>query len=301
MSPEQLHSEEVDRRTDLFAAAIVLWETLVGRRLFATGDVGSSVTRILTIAPDPPSKHAPDIPPALDALVLKGLSKARGQRFTTAKAMAQTLEAAVPPAGALEVGAWVERLASEELHRRIEGSLPRGSEPPHESVTVQTTIDLSSPPAALANLRSGAITDVTEISLAAGTPAIPRPRSRRGLAIMGSVALLTLAIGGLAIMRLRHNPSISPPAETSRSAAIVSAVNAPVASALSAPVASEPAASASNVAPAPSALPQKVRASAAAPIRRSPATGAARTKKAGCNPPYVMKADGTKRFKPECF
>ena len=136
MAPEQLLQEEIDRRTDLYGASIVMWEALVGRRMFPLGDIGSAVARLLqNVPPDPPSLHAPGIPPALDALVLRGLSRKRDDRFASAREMAQALELAMPPAGALEVGAAVEVWARESLEQRSEtAALRHASSPPELAV-----------------------------------------------------------------------------------------------------------------------------------------------------------------------
>ncbi|MFI5312483.1 MAG: serine/threonine-protein kinase, partial [Gemmatimonadales bacterium] len=60
MSPEQLRGELVTRRSDLYAASVVLWETLVGQRLFRAGDEGATVTRVLVAEVRPPSEAARD-------------------------------------------------------------------------------------------------------------------------------------------------------------------------------------------------------------------------------------------------
>src|SRR5262245_60378789 len=46
MAPEQLMREPIDRRTDIFSASVVLWESLVGKRLFSGDSEGDTVTRI---------------------------------------------------------------------------------------------------------------------------------------------------------------------------------------------------------------------------------------------------------------
>ena len=72
MSPEQLSSAPVDRRADVFAASIVLWEMLTGSRLFQAPDPAGIVGKVLNGRIAPPSQLAGGIPPQLDALVLQG-------------------------------------------------------------------------------------------------------------------------------------------------------------------------------------------------------------------------------------
>jgi serine/threonine protein kinase len=113
MSPEQAKGVEVDRRSDLFSAGVVLFEVLTGKRLFATtGKEGSSVLMDILLEPiDPPSHVVPEIPMALDAVVEHALERVRDERFPTAAAFHDALVAAVPPAPAKEVAEVVERFA----------------------------------------------------------------------------------------------------------------------------------------------------------------------------------------------
>jgi serine/threonine protein kinase len=117
MPPEQIHGE-VDRRTDVYAASVVLWETLAGRRLFRGNSEALVLSRVLTEVVRPPGALTPDMPPALDAIVLKGLSRDPAERFQTARDMARAIEDAIPVAGPSAIGEWVERLAGPELAER---------------------------------------------------------------------------------------------------------------------------------------------------------------------------------------
>jgi serine/threonine protein kinase len=65
MAPEQLRGGKVDRRTDVYAAAVVLWETLAGRRLFVSDSPAETMARVLEQPVEPPSTYAPGVPPAL--------------------------------------------------------------------------------------------------------------------------------------------------------------------------------------------------------------------------------------------
>ena len=118
MPPEQLLGGAIDRRADVFAAAIVLWETLTGRRLFQGVDDGDVLARVLHQAVEPPSSCAPEITPEMDAVVLRGLSRDLAKRYATAREMALAIEAAEPLASPSRVGAWVESIAEEALAER---------------------------------------------------------------------------------------------------------------------------------------------------------------------------------------
>ena len=144
MAPEQLRGEPVTRRSDLYAASVVLWETLVGQRLFLAGDEGATVTRVLMGDVQPPSKAVrDDREPAevqaierLDAVVMRGLDRDPAKRFETAHDMAVALERCLAPASAAEVAHWLEQAAGPALARRaaaiaaIEGGAADGSTSP---------------------------------------------------------------------------------------------------------------------------------------------------------------------------
>ncbi|XXX81674.1 protein kinase [Sorangium sp. So ce134] len=117
MAPEQLRGAPVNRRTDIYAASVVLWEVLTGRRLF-TGDCDAEIFgRILEGVVQPPSAYG-DVPKALDEVVLRGLEKDPERRYATALEMAAALEEALPPASPRAVGAWVEATAGPLLDAR---------------------------------------------------------------------------------------------------------------------------------------------------------------------------------------
>ncbi len=119
MAPEQLSGGQVDRRADVFAASVVVWEMLTGRRLFVSEDGGVvMIEQLLKGVVEPPSRVAPGTPRLLDAIVLHGLARAPEQRFTTAREMAMALERAGDVARPSELGEWVESLACDALERR---------------------------------------------------------------------------------------------------------------------------------------------------------------------------------------
>jgi eukaryotic-like serine/threonine-protein kinase len=118
MAPEQLRSGPIDRRTDVFAASIVLWELLTSSRLFAAESQAATMGEVIFGGIDPPSKHVPSLSPELDAVVMRGLSRDPALRFPTAREMAVTLEDLVQPATAAQTGDWVTSLAEEALSGR---------------------------------------------------------------------------------------------------------------------------------------------------------------------------------------
>ncbi|MGK3993570.1 serine/threonine-protein kinase [Sorangium sp. So ce1024] len=118
MAPEQILCADVTRRTDVFAAGVVLWEALAGRRLFDGDDEGGLVRAVLEQPIPPPSSIAAHVPEALDAIVLRALERNAEGRYPTARELAIAIEDAVPLASQRAVGEWVEQLAGEALARR---------------------------------------------------------------------------------------------------------------------------------------------------------------------------------------
>jgi eukaryotic-like serine/threonine-protein kinase len=87
LSPEQARGEPVDARSDVYAAGCVLYELLVGEPPF-TGDTPVAVAyQHVREDPKRPSEVNPSIPPALDAVVLKALSKNPANRYQSAAEM----------------------------------------------------------------------------------------------------------------------------------------------------------------------------------------------------------------------
>src|SRR5581483_322932 len=70
MCPEQVSGRPVDRRADIWAAGVVLWELLANRRLFAAESHLETVHQIVMMDIPPPSSIAPDVPPNIDAIVM---------------------------------------------------------------------------------------------------------------------------------------------------------------------------------------------------------------------------------------
>jgi eukaryotic-like serine/threonine-protein kinase len=116
MAPEQIRGQ-VDRRSDVFAASVVLWEALAGRRLHEGSKDVEIVTRVVQGKFPKPSEFT-ELPEGLDEIVLRGLAVDTKKRYASARDMALDLEQKVGLATASEVTAWVERLAEKDLETR---------------------------------------------------------------------------------------------------------------------------------------------------------------------------------------
>jgi serine/threonine protein kinase len=92
MAPEQCMGQDVDRRSDVFALGIVLYELYTVRRLFKASSEFLTMSAIVSGSIPRPSVHRADIPPELEAIMMKALALSPSDRFQTADEMRQALD-----------------------------------------------------------------------------------------------------------------------------------------------------------------------------------------------------------------
>jgi serine/threonine protein kinase len=162
MAPEQARGEEVDARTDVFALGIVLWEMLTGGRLFDAENDIATLRAVQERAIAPPRRLNPELPEALDPIVMKALERDPANRHPTAQALERALGefvlASAKSVDDTDVGAFLRQLF--------------GDKPPHAEAKPQP---LSQEPSLLE--------DVPEGALATTAPAATR---RAPTAVMGA-------------------------------------------------------------------------------------------------------------------
>ncbi len=98
MAPEQCGGQEVDARTDLYAAGVLGYLLLTGTTPFSSANAAEVLVAHLQQAPRPPHEVRPGIPPALSEVLLRALAKRPEARFSTASEMRAALEAALTAA-----------------------------------------------------------------------------------------------------------------------------------------------------------------------------------------------------------
>jgi len=99
LSPEQAQGFDLDRRTDIYSLGVVLFEMATGELPFNADDIGALLLQQVKQAPPPPRSIKPEIPLALEHVILKALEKKPARRFQTAHALANALEAVITPKG----------------------------------------------------------------------------------------------------------------------------------------------------------------------------------------------------------
>jgi serine/threonine protein kinase len=278
MSPEQLRGGPVDRRTDVFAMGIVLWETLTLRRLFV-GDSPGQLSQKIVREPIPAaSSVAPGAHPGFEAVLARALARPLEERFASALEFATALEAVVPPASPRQVGQWVARVAGERLAKRARvlarvESTP-DDEPSGDSVPSLLTSGPQSGPQPVVVTRAS----------------VPLGRRRTVTAVSG-VSALGLLVWGVATFAWgpRH-----PPRPAARLAIPVPAV-APAPTPVITPL--------PVLAPAPEVVtaPPATPVAAAAPATRVRRYRAKVVARRDCDPPYAIDARGIRRVKPGCL
>lgn len=96
ISPEQLcDSRLVDGRSDIFSLGAMIYEMLTLRTPFDAGNVGGTIMKIMSEEPVSPRQMNPNIPPRLEAVILRSLRKSPDERFQKAGDMAQALQNAL--------------------------------------------------------------------------------------------------------------------------------------------------------------------------------------------------------------
>ncbi len=85
MSPEQARGDDMDERTDIWSLGVVIYEMTAGRLPFEGANQPEAIARIIERDPAPLARYATELPPELERIVTKALTKDREERYQTAK------------------------------------------------------------------------------------------------------------------------------------------------------------------------------------------------------------------------
>ncbi|MBI5534825.1 MAG: serine/threonine protein kinase [Deltaproteobacteria bacterium] len=288
MAPEQVMGSKVDRRTDVYAAGVVCWELLTGRRLFAGENTAHTMRLITDGTPMPPSQVVSTLSPEIDALVMRALSKDAAQRFATAADMSTAIESATDLASQQEVSRWVNDIAGASLAARA-AKVVRIEQYVDDAEQRAVSVRQPLSPAVEALAVPIGSSQVTDLATPDGLDALRSPsRSKKlWMAGLGAIGVVAVAAAfGAAALRTSPLPT-QPSAVASRPELAASSA--------------EPAVSSSPVA-APSTAPEVI-ASASAPTStaRKPGPLPPPPRPKGCNPPWTVDKDGVRVPKKDCF
>ncbi len=183
LAPEQIQRKSPDRRVDVWAAGLVLWECVTGKRLFDGGTEAETIADTLKAPIAPPSTLRMDAPFELDEICLRALERDPERRYPTAAAFADALEreSGLRPAALDDVAALVFQLEGTALLERRQ-AFERG--------TKAARAPSRSPPATPS--RPPAAEPET-----AHAPAPPKPRGNKLALVL--VAGISLVVGGLGV------------------------------------------------------------------------------------------------------
>jgi serine/threonine-protein kinase len=95
MSPEQASAAPIDRRSDVFALGIVLWEALLLKRLFHADTPARTLLRVMEHVPGKPAALRPEVGDEISNIVMRCLAKNPNERFATAADLADALRSAL--------------------------------------------------------------------------------------------------------------------------------------------------------------------------------------------------------------
>ena len=183
MSPEQARGKPLDARSDLFALGVCLWELLTGKRLFVGESDFDTLNNVLKAEIPTPSAVDPDIPSALDAIVMTALQRDREARHPDCAALADALgtwqrsQPTHPDVPTLQ--AHMHALFADEISQL------------HEELQAEAALSFTPDPAVIL------ATAPTEVPADLPTPVAeppPRPRwSQAAIALLVAAAVLTLS------------------------------------------------------------------------------------------------------------
>ncbi len=190
MSPEQAMGRPIDRRSDVFALGIVLYELLTGRRLFKGDSDLSTLEQVRTANVEPPKRIDADIPDALEAAVMTALAREPDGRYQTAADFQAALEAIIAERGrgssSLHLAQFMTSLFAEDQRADNE----------RLQAVHQETVRVSAPSrSAAAPARTHDQPRRRPPSRPAPRPEPPRERHPVRTAVLGAVVLFLLGSG----------------------------------------------------------------------------------------------------------
>ncbi|HEU4887703.1 MAG TPA: TonB family protein [Thermoanaerobaculia bacterium] len=230
MSPEQAWGRHIDRRSDIFALATVLFEMLTNRKLFTGDNELSILEQVREARVQPPSLYNDEVTPDVDKIVIKALQKDPANRYQTAGEMARDLDAVLysfrPTPTSADLAIYMHRLSSPE---QVFEEAPAPAPVDAAAVpTVIAPIPVMPPTKPAPAPAPSAAPLATPVAAAAAAPAtefgayggVPEPIQRKSpMGIIAGIAAVVLIGVGIAYLAMRKPSATETPAVTNTIAA----------------------------------------------------------------------------------
>jgi serine/threonine-protein kinase len=233
MAPEQVLGQPVDRRADIFALGIVLWEAVCLKRLFREDSDAATLLRVQAADVPRPRAVRSDIPVHLEALIIKALRKNPDERYQTAGEFGAALERLLVNSGEYvshqDLADLMQQVFKEEKgvkDRRIrEATTAVQSGPAHEA-----TASLDTPTEAVepldgakgragARRRAGSREREADVTLAPGEGSLSQVtlRKRRAAVLVGALAAVAAMVVLVGVLMFRTSGRTEPGSSGGRS------------------------------------------------------------------------------------
>ena len=200
MSPEQAWGRAIDKRSDIFALATVLFELLTGRKLFTGDNELSILEQVREARITPPSQYNDEVTPQIDAIVVKALQKDPANRYQTAGEMErdinQVLYSFKPTPTAADLAIFMHRLSTSEAAPMQAASMPE-PEPVREPGQLKPAASHAAPPPPIAPVMPIA----AEPAAAAYLPPAATDKKLPIVPIVIAAVVVIVAVGGWLVMR----------------------------------------------------------------------------------------------------
>jgi TonB family protein len=220
MSPEQAWGRSIDRRSDIFALATVLFEMLTNRKLFTGDNELSILEQVREARVQPPSLYNDEVTPDIDKIVIKALQKDPANRYQTAGEMARDLDAILysfkPTPTSADLAIYMHRISSPEpepfeaAQTMIDTPLPVMA-----PVPMPAPMPVAAPTPAPAMMAAAAPAPAASVSF-------EEPRKGKSPVVLIAIVIGLLAVAGGAAFVLTR-PKTGAPAATTASNTIAPA------------------------------------------------------------------------------
>jgi serine/threonine-protein kinase len=225
MSPEQARGDTIDRRSDIFALGVSLFEALSGVRPFARDTDLAVLKAVLGSEHQPIRALRPDLPLEVEQIVNKAMAPEAADRYPTALAFAQDIErfigATTSASGGQSLQSFManffgpERVKSKVRIESLEELAARGVDVPGRVNPLSPKTEAGAQRTHSGEVRTAAATraDLAERTNAIGAPlAVQQEASRRSSRlVLAAVAALVLGVGGTVVVMKLLNPPSPPP------------------------------------------------------------------------------------------